>query len=55
MNNQMRIMHLEVLLMPNGEILCLGKTIGWLGDFKKVLKDPIAEQLDQDWLNVEEK
>ena len=21
---------LEVLVMPNGEVLCLGKTVGWL-------------------------
>ena len=21
---------LEVIVMPNGEVLCLGKTIGWL-------------------------
>ena len=29
--------NLEVLVMPNGEILCLGNTIGWVDKFSKVL------------------
>jgi hypothetical protein len=29
--------NLEVVLMPNGEILCLGKSIGWFKDLKKYL------------------
>ena len=33
--------YLECLLMPQGEILSLGKTIGWFKDFKKNLT-PIA-------------
>jgi len=32
------VMHLEVLVMPNGEILCLGKTLGWTASFGKFLK-----------------
>ena len=28
---------LEVLVMPNGEIICLGKTIGWFNTLKKYL------------------
>lgn len=36
----MEIKHLEVLLMPNGEILCLGKTIGWVDKLGKYLHDP---------------
>ena len=40
---EMTICNLEVLVMPNGEILCLGKTIGWFGVFKDFLtpKTPI--------------
>lgn len=30
--DELTIMHLEVLVMPNGEILCHGKTIGWVKD-----------------------
>jgi hypothetical protein len=28
---------LECVLMPQGEIICMGKTIGWFDDFKKYL------------------
>ena len=28
---------LEVLLMPNGEIISLGKTLGWFEEYKKFL------------------
>lgn len=28
---------LEVVLMPNGEVICLGKTIGWFDTLKKYL------------------
>lgn len=35
--NTMIICFLEVLVMPNGEIICLGKTIGYLRDFNTVL------------------
>ena len=40
------ICSLEVVVMPNGEVICLGKTIGktigWFKDLKKYLtvKDP---------------
>lgn len=34
---QMTMCKLEVLLMPNGELICVGKTIGWFRDFKKYL------------------
>ena len=30
---------LEVLLMPNGEIISMGKTIGWFDTYKKYLKE----------------
>ena len=29
---------LQCVLMPNGEILSNGKTIGWFNDYKKYLK-----------------
>lgn len=28
---------LEVVLMPNGEVICSGKTVGWLKDLNKYL------------------
>jgi len=34
---EMTICNLEVLVMPNGEVLCLGKTIGWFKDLHKYL------------------
>ena len=34
---EMTVCNLEVLVMPNGEILCLGKTIGWVDKFGKFL------------------
>jgi len=36
------ICNLEVLLMPNGEILCAGQSIGWFSKLKKFLtpKEP---------------
>jgi len=32
------ICNLECVLMPNGEIISLGKTIGWFKEFKKYLQ-----------------
>jgi len=29
---------LDVVLMPQGEIICLGKTVGWFKEFKDHLK-----------------
>lgn len=28
----MEIKYLQVLVMPNGEVICAGKTIGWTSD-----------------------
>lgn len=28
---------LEVVVMPNGEVICLGKTIGWFKNLKEHL------------------
>lgn len=33
----MEIKYLQVLVMPNGEILCEGKTIGWVDKLEKYL------------------
>lgn len=32
---------LDVLIMPNGEILCTGKRVGWFKDLSKYLSSPI--------------
>jgi hypothetical protein len=34
---QMTLCNLEVLLMPNGEVFCLGKFIGWFDNLKDYL------------------
>ncbi len=31
---------LEVVIMPNGEVICLGKTVGWFEELKKYLSEP---------------
>ena len=36
----MTIVNVEALVMPNGEVICLGKTIGWWDK----LKDYITEK-----------
>ena len=38
---EIAICNLEVLLMPNGEIICVGKTLGWFDKFKKYLTPKI--------------
>lgn len=41
----MEIVYLEAVLMDNGEIICMGKTLGWKQDLAKYLyrkaSDPI--------------
>jgi hypothetical protein len=34
---EITVCQLEVLVMPQGEIICLGKTIGWVKDLKEYL------------------
>ena len=34
---QMTVCKLDVLVMPNGEIICKGRTIGWVKDFGEFL------------------
>ena len=40
---RMTLCNLEVVLMPQGEIICLGKTVGWFKDLKKSLTIKIKE------------
>lgn len=42
----MEIKYLQVLVMDNGEIICLGKTIGWEDKLGKYLfnKEQVANQ-----------
>lgn len=35
---EITVCNLECILMPNGEIMSLGKTIGFFKDYKKYLK-----------------
>ena len=35
---EITICKLECVLMPNGEIISMGKTIGWFKDFKKYIQ-----------------
>lgn len=34
---EMTVCNLQVLLMPNGEVLCLGKSVGWFKELKTYL------------------
>lgn len=34
---EITLCNLEVLVMPNGEVICLGKTIGWIKELGKYL------------------
>lgn len=36
--------NLEVVLMPNGEVICCGKTVGYFKDFKKYLSEKKNEK-----------
>ena len=36
---EMTVTKLEVLVMPNGEVICLGKTLGRFKDFKECLEE----------------
>ena len=35
---EITLCNLECVLMPQGEIICLGKTIGWFKDFGDMLE-----------------
>ena len=34
---EITLCNLEVIVMPNGEVLSRGKSLGWIKDFKKGL------------------
>ena len=36
--DKIMVCNLEVVLMPNGEIICLGKTVGWFREIGKYLE-----------------
>lgn len=40
---EMTICNLEVLVMPNGEVICLGKTVGWIKELGKYLTPKTKE------------
>jgi hypothetical protein len=37
MPEDLKLSYLEILIMPNGELLCKGKRIGYFKDFKDVI------------------
>jgi hypothetical protein len=34
---EITVCNLEVIVMPQGEVICLGKTIGWIKELGKCL------------------
>lgn len=38
------IRYLEVVLMPNGEIICFGCSIGWYDKFGQFIKKEVPEK-----------
>ena len=34
------VRHLEVVLMPNGEIICMGKSLGWYDKMGEYISNP---------------
>jgi hypothetical protein len=40
---EISVCYLQVLLMPNGEIICKGKTIGWFRDLREFLTEKIKK------------
>ena len=40
---EITVCHLEVVVMPNGEIICLGKTVGWFETHKKYLTQKVEK------------
>lgn len=35
--DEITVAHLEVVVMPNGEVICAGRTIGWIKTVGKYL------------------
>ena len=44
----MEIKHLEVLVMDNGEVLCLGKSLGQVREFERALRDLPKEKAQEE-------
>ena len=38
---EITLSNLEVVVMPNGEVICNGKTVGWVKDIGKYLTPKI--------------
>lgn len=38
-SDEIKVVNLECILMPNGEIMCLGKSIGWFDELGKYLSE----------------
>lgn len=41
---EMTVCKLDVLVMPQGEVIFLGKTIGWFKDLKDYLEPKLKEK-----------
>ncbi len=44
---EITLCNLEVVVMPNGEIICLGKSIGWFDKYAKYLS-PILTAAEEE-------
>lgn len=42
--DEITLADLECVVMPNGEVICLGKTLGWVGDFGGRLRPHEVDQ-----------
>jgi len=48
---EITVCDLEVVVMPNGEVICLGKTVGWvkeLGTYLRVRAPESAQEQQHD-------
>ncbi|KKT20040.1 MAG: hypothetical protein UW07_C0019G0012 [Candidatus Nomurabacteria bacterium GW2011_GWF2_43_8] len=41
---EITVANLEVVVLPNGEVICLGKTVGWVDRLGKFLTPKTKEQ-----------
>lgn len=51
---EITVCNLEVVAMPNGEVICAGKTVGWVKDIGKYLSKKVGDVeviLTEDELN----
>lgn len=40
---EITVCNLEVVAMPNGEVICAGKTVGWVKDIGKYLSPKVRD------------